>query len=60
MHDLTFYLQVEGEAQGEEESIKSFLKAIDHGPKHSHVVKLDVEDRDLVENQESATFEVRK
>jgi acylphosphatase len=50
--------QVEGEAQGEEDAIKSFLKDIDRGPKHAHVVRLDHEDRELVEDENA--FEVRR
>ncbi|OIW35479.1 hypothetical protein CONLIGDRAFT_676396 [Coniochaeta ligniaria NRRL 30616] len=49
--------KVEGEAQGDAEAIKSFLKDIDKGPRHSHVVRLDHEDRDLVEGE--TEFQVR-
>lgn len=43
--------QVEGEAQGEEQAIKDFLKDIDNGPRHAHVVRLDKEDREVVEGE---------
>ncbi|KAJ2902564.1 acylphosphatase [Zalerion maritima] len=50
--------KVEGEAQGKDQAIKKFLKAVDDGPKHAHVVKLDKEDRDLVEDE--TDFEIRR
>ncbi|KAH8910580.1 Acylphosphatase [Coniochaeta sp. PMI_546] len=49
--------KVEGEAQGDPEAIKSFLKDVDKGPRHSHVVRLDHEDRDLVEGE--TEFQIR-
>ncbi|KAL4988574.1 Acylphosphatase-like domain-containing protein [Aspergillus falconensis] len=33
--------KVEGEAQGPEERIQKFLKDINNGPRHAHVVKLE-------------------
>ncbi|PYH37390.1 acylphosphatase [Aspergillus neoniger CBS 115656] len=33
--------RVEGEAQGTEESLQKFLKDINNGPRHAHVVKLE-------------------
>ncbi|KAK3317904.1 Acylphosphatase-like domain-containing protein [Apodospora peruviana] len=63
-HKLTGWVRntdnnkVEGEAQGDEAAIKSFLKEVDKGPSHSHVVRLDQEDRDVVENE--TDFEVRR
>ncbi|KAI0864202.1 acylphosphatase [Xylaria cubensis] len=50
--------KVEGEAQGSPDAIKQFLKAIDEGPRHARVVKLDKEDRELVEGE--SRFEVRR
>ncbi|KAI0898470.1 Acylphosphatase [Annulohypoxylon nitens] len=50
--------KVEGEAQGEEDSIKSFLKELDRGPTHAHVVRLDKESRDVQEGE--SRFEVRR
>ncbi|KAK3394593.1 Acylphosphatase-like domain-containing protein [Podospora didyma] len=50
--------QVEGEAQGEDDAVQSFLKDVDKGPKHSHVVRLDKEDRDVVEGE--TDFSVRR
>ncbi|KAB5580940.1 acylphosphatase [Coniochaeta sp. 2T2.1] len=49
--------KVEGEAQGDHEAIKSFLKDVDQGPRHSHVVRLDQEDRQVVEGE--TEFRVR-
>ncbi len=34
-------LQVEGEIQGEEETIKKLLSQLDKGPRMAHVVKLE-------------------
>ena len=36
--------QVEGEAQGSEDSIKKFIKDIDEGPSAAKVMKLDTND----------------
>lgn len=44
--------QVEGEAQGEEPSLSNFLKDVDSGPRGSHVVRLDKEEREVVEGEE--------
>ncbi|KAF7712837.1 Uncharacterized protein PECH_002585 [Penicillium ucsense] len=33
--------RVEGEAQGPESLIEQFLKQVDKGPRHAHVVKLE-------------------
>ncbi|CAH0016165.1 unnamed protein product [Clonostachys rhizophaga] len=49
--------KVEGEAQGSIEAMKQFLQAVDKGPRHAHVVKLDKEGRDLVEDE--SAFEIR-
>jgi len=51
-------LKVEGEAQGHPDAIKQFLKAIDRGPRYARVVKLDKEDRELIEGE--IQFEVRR
>ncbi|KAK8095542.1 uncharacterized protein PG998_002169 [Apiospora kogelbergensis] len=50
--------KVEGEAQGEESTLKQFLKDIDQGPSHSKVMKVDHEDRDVQEGE--SQFEVRR
>ncbi|KAI0143629.1 acylphosphatase [Xylariaceae sp. FL1272] len=50
--------KVEGEAQGDEDSIKHFLKAIDEGPRLARVVKLDKEARDIQDGENG--FEVRR
>lgn len=56
---LTFFpCQVEGEVQGEEDAIASFLKRVDKGPRHAHVVRLDKEDREVVDGEDS--FEIRR
>ncbi|RYP78516.1 hypothetical protein DL771_000469 [Monosporascus sp. 5C6A] len=49
---------VEGEAQGEEDVIKRFLKDIDNGPPHARVVKVETQRRDLQEDE--TAFEVRR
>ncbi|KAK0656091.1 armadillo-type protein [Cercophora newfieldiana] len=49
--------KVEGEAQGDTETLKKFLKDVDNGPRHAHVVRLDKEDMEVVEGE--AGFEVR-
>ncbi|KAI0199171.1 acylphosphatase [Astrocystis sublimbata] len=50
--------KVEGEAQGSSDAIKEFLKVIDEGPRHAKVVKLDKEDRGLLDGE--SQFEVRR
>lgn len=50
--------QVEGEAQGEENSVAKLLKDLDEGPTHSHVVKLEISDIDIQEGESG--FEVRR
>ncbi|KAI1338556.1 acylphosphatase [Xylariaceae sp. FL0016] len=50
--------KVEGEAQGDEDSIKQFLKAVDQGPPAAKVMKLDKEARDVQEGE--SEFEVRR
>nr|XP_036583495.1 acylphosphatase [Colletotrichum truncatum]KAF6792538.1 acylphosphatase [Colletotrichum truncatum] len=50
--------KVEGEAQGEEDALKKFLKDVDEGPRSAKVVKLDHEDRDLVDGEQD--FLVRR
>jgi acylphosphatase len=50
-------LQVEGEVQGPSEDVKKILKDINEGPRHSHVVKLSTENRDLIEDE--TEFKVR-
>lgn len=41
---LSYWSQVVGEAQGSQEAVASFLKELDKGPKHAHVVRLDKEE----------------
>jgi len=48
---MIYPTQVEGEAQGDEASLKEFLKDVDKGPRHSHVVRLDKEDRDVIDGE---------
>ncbi|KAK5655017.1 hypothetical protein OQA88_6776 [Cercophora sp. LCS_1] len=50
--------KVEGEAQGDVEVLKSFLKDVDDGPRHAHVVKLEKEEREVVDGEEG--FVVRR
>ncbi|KAL2213968.1 acylphosphatase [Sarocladium strictum] len=45
--------KVEGEAQGDEDAISKFLKAVDDGPSHAKVVQLTKEDRDVVDGESS-------
>ncbi|KAG6363548.1 hypothetical protein INS49_008649 [Diaporthe citri] len=54
-HGITGW--VEGEAQGNEDVLQTFLKDVDTGPPGSKVVKLDTEDRDVSEGETG--FEVR-
>lgn len=49
--------QVEGEAQGEDDALDKFFKDVDEGPRHSTVVHLTKEDRDVVDGE--ASFSVR-
>jgi len=49
---------VEGEAQGSEDSIQQILKAVNDGPTHAHVVKLEKKEIDVVEGEQG--FEVRR
>lgn len=51
-------LQVEGEAQGHEDSIKKLLKEINNGPRHAHVVKVEKKDIELQEGE--SHFGVRR
>ncbi|KAI0483075.1 acylphosphatase [Xylariaceae sp. FL0804] len=49
--------KVEGEAQGDEDSIKQFLKEVNNGPPSAKVMKLDQESRDPQDGE--SKFEVR-
>ncbi|TQS32172.1 hypothetical protein Golomagni_07520, partial [Golovinomyces magnicellulatus] len=40
--------KVEGEAQGEEDSMKEFMTHLEKGPRHATVVQLTQEPRDIV------------
>ncbi|EAQ90863.1 predicted protein [Chaetomium globosum CBS 148.51] len=53
--DLTGW--VEGEAQGEEDAITEFLNHLNNGPRHSRVVRLDKEDKEVVDGE--VEFEIR-
>jgi acylphosphatase len=50
-------LQVEGEAQGDEDKLGIFLNHVDDGPRHAKVVQLTQEDRQVVEGE--ASFSIR-
>ncbi|KAK0754142.1 Acylphosphatase-like domain-containing protein [Schizothecium vesticola] len=52
--------KVEGEAQGEETSLAEFLKDVNSGPRGAHVVRLDREEREVVEGEGEGEFEIRK
>ncbi|KAF5125436.1 hypothetical protein E5D57_010123 [Metarhizium anisopliae] len=49
--------KVEGEAQGDEDTLSKFLKDVDQGPRHAKVVQLTREDRDVIEGE--ASFSIR-
>ncbi len=49
---LTIF-QVEGEAQGDEESLQKFLREINEGPKHAHVVKVEKSTIDTKDGESS-------
>lgn len=42
-----------GEAQGSEDSIKSYLKELDQGPRHAHVVKVEKDEMSVKEEEKS-------
>lgn len=58
LDELNLRVKVVGEAQGSPEAIKQFLEAINQGPQHARVVKLDKENRELVEDE--TQFEIRR
>ncbi|KAK1764596.1 Acylphosphatase [Phialemonium atrogriseum] len=49
--------KVEGEAQGNADSVSQFLKHVDDGPRHAHVVRLDKKDLDIIDGEDR--FQVR-
>ena len=46
-------LKVEGEAQGDEESLQKLLKDINHGPSSAHVVKVEKTEQEVKEGEHS-------
>ncbi|KAF6815102.1 Acylphosphatase [Colletotrichum sojae] len=50
--------KVEGEAQGDEDALQKLLKDIDQGPRSAKVVRLDHENRELVDGEKD--FLVRR
>lgn len=50
--------KVEGEAQGEDDILQMFMKDIDKGPTHAHVVKLEKSEIEVVDGETG--FEVRR
>ncbi|KAJ5287403.1 acylphosphatase [Penicillium angulare] len=44
--------RVEGEVQGDEETIKKFMQQIDKGPRLAHVVKLEKRDMEPLEGED--------
>jgi acylphosphatase len=55
---LRTWQQVEGEVQGNDETLQKFFKDIDKGPRLAHVVK--VEKRDLGSEEGEDHFAVRR
>lgn len=51
-------VQVEGEAQGEEDVLKKLMHDVNEGPRSSKVVKLDQTEKDLVQGE--TDFQVRQ
>jgi len=49
--------KVEGEAQGKDDALNKFMKAVDQGPRGASVAQLTTEGRDVVEGESS--FDVR-
>ncbi|ROT39871.1 Acylphosphatase [Sodiomyces alkalinus F11] len=49
--------KVEGEVQGQEESIAGFLININRGPRLSRVNKVETEEREIIEDEKH--FEIR-
>lgn len=49
--------KVEGEAQGTDKNLTTFLKAVDDGPPHARVVQVTKEERDVVDGE--SAFEIR-
>ncbi|MCJ1254250.1 hypothetical protein MMC24_002064 [Lignoscripta atroalba] len=45
--------KVEGEAQGDDESIQKLLKDLNHGPSAAHVVKLEKSDQETKDGENS-------
>lgn len=50
--------QVEGEIQGENDSVQKLLQDVNKGPRHAHVVKLEKNDIDTLEGE--SEFTIRK
>lgn len=50
-------MQVEGEAQGEDDGVDKLLKDINEGPRHAHVVKIE---KSIINSKDGETsFETR-
>ncbi|CAK7236257.1 hypothetical protein SEUCBS140593_009557 [Sporothrix eucalyptigena] len=50
--------KVEGEVQGDETAIATMMQKLDRGPSSAKVVRLDKEDREVVEGD--AEFQIRR
>ncbi|KAF8846565.1 Acylphosphatase [Acephala macrosclerotiorum] len=50
--------KVEGEAQGEDDVLSKFMKDVNKGPTHSHVVKVEKKELDVIDGE--TEFEVRR
>ncbi|KAJ5460638.1 uncharacterized protein N7458_002190 [Penicillium daleae] len=44
--------RVEGEVQGDEQSVQKLLQQVDKGPRNAHVVKLEKRDLELQEGED--------
>ncbi|CAK7198636.1 hypothetical protein SEUCBS139899_001300 [Sporothrix eucalyptigena] len=64
VQDLTGWVRnlpnnkVEGEVQGDETAIATMMQKLDRGPSSAKVVRLDKEDREVVEGD--AEFQIRR
>jgi acylphosphatase len=50
--------KVEGEVQGAKDILKGFVKELDKGPKHAHVIRVDTKELDLIDGEKE--FAVRR
>jgi acylphosphatase len=50
--DYISTVQVEGEVQGDEQTVQKLLQQIDKGPRHAHVVKLEKKELEPQEGED--------